>query len=302
MATQVEPALLGSHFLNGNPLQPNHSPSTIKELQLEAKESPSTTLHQKAWKPPPSAWKPQCHPRAAEVARIVDDYYLKHWPFPGEESKQRFSNAGFSRVTCLYFPTAKDDRIEYACRLLTVLFLIDGEQSGIFFFLESHSRLKILQGVVESYALTKIVLKDELESMSLEEGKAFNDNLMPIMRGTVEPDRERNLSISASEMLFQTLLTFCPVRLCQRPVHHVRSMALHARLRRGARNSSPRTNFHLHARANRQSSTEHERVQSIFRVQGEGCGKRVREFFPRHLSTVIFFIAFISFPFEDASF
>ena len=31
------------------------------------------------------------------------------------------------QVTCLYFPMGKDDRIEYACRLLTVLFLIDGE-------------------------------------------------------------------------------------------------------------------------------------------------------------------------------
>ena len=142
MGAQVEPALLGSHFLNGNPVQPHHSPPTSKGLQLEAKESPSTTLHKEAWKPPPSAWKPQCHPCAAQVARIVDDYYLEHWPFPNERSKQKFLDAGFSRVTCLYFPTAKDNRIEYACRLLTVLFLIDGEQSGISSSRETHSGLQ----------------------------------------------------------------------------------------------------------------------------------------------------------------
>lgn len=66
------------------------------------------------------------HPRAEEVAREVDSYFLEHWNFPDDRARSTFLKAGFSRVTCLYFPLAKDDRIHFACRLLTVLFLIDG--------------------------------------------------------------------------------------------------------------------------------------------------------------------------------
>lgn len=78
------------------------------------------------WKIPPSSWTPMNHPRAEEVSREVDGYFLEHWPFPNDLAKSTFLKAGFSRVTCLYFPLAKDDRIHFACRLLTVLFLIDG--------------------------------------------------------------------------------------------------------------------------------------------------------------------------------
>ncbi len=69
----------------------------------------------------------QNHPRAKEVIEEVDGYFLKHWPFPGKEAREKFIAAGFSRVTCLYFPKALDDRIHYACKLLTILFLVDGE-------------------------------------------------------------------------------------------------------------------------------------------------------------------------------
>ncbi|KAL4922540.1 isoprenoid synthase domain-containing protein [Aspergillus aurantiobrunneus] len=102
-----------------------------------------------------SAWKPLIHPRADETCRENDDYFLQHWPFPSEKSRETFVNAGFGRVTCLYFPLARDDRIIYACKLLTILFLID----------------------------------DLLENMSLEDGEAYNAHLMPLMRGDVLPDR-----------------------------------------------------------------------------------------------------------------
>lgn len=69
------------------------------------------------------------HPRAEQVTREVDAYFLEHWPFSSEKDRKKFVLAGFSRVTCLYFPLAKDDRIHFACRLLTVLFLIDGQYS-----------------------------------------------------------------------------------------------------------------------------------------------------------------------------
>ncbi|OTB02484.1 hypothetical protein M426DRAFT_322581 [Hypoxylon sp. CI-4A] len=104
---------------------------------------------------PSSHWTPLIHPLSEKVTREVDGYYLQHWPFPDERSRKKFVAAGFSRVTCFYFPKALNDRIHFACRLLTVLFLID----------------------------------DLLEYMSLEDGKAYNEKLIPISRGDVLPDR-----------------------------------------------------------------------------------------------------------------
>lgn len=89
------------------------------------------------------------------VAAEVDGYFLEHWPFPNDKARKRFLDAGFSRVTCLYYPKALDDRIHFGCRLLTLLFLID----------------------------------DLLEDMSFEDGEAYNNHLMPISRGDVLPDR-----------------------------------------------------------------------------------------------------------------
>ena len=78
-------------------------------------------------RPPPTVFTPICHPLVEEATREVDGYYLKHWGFPDEKARKKFVAAGFSRVTCLYFPKALDDRIAYACSLLTILFLIDGK-------------------------------------------------------------------------------------------------------------------------------------------------------------------------------
>lgn len=80
---------------------------------------------------PESKLIPLCHPLVEDVTRETDDYFLRHWPFPDDKSRTKFVNAGFSRVTCLYFPKARNDRIIFACRLLTVLFLIDGENSPV---------------------------------------------------------------------------------------------------------------------------------------------------------------------------
>ena len=74
-----------------------------------------------------SIFTPVCHPFVEEVIRDVHGYYLQHWGFRSEEAKQKFVAAGFSWVTCLYYPKALDDRIRYACSLLTILFLIDGK-------------------------------------------------------------------------------------------------------------------------------------------------------------------------------
>ncbi|KAK2616580.1 Aristolochene synthase prx2 [Conoideocrella luteorostrata] len=104
---------------------------------------------------PPSRWSSKIHPLEPEVTREVDEYFLQHWPFKTDKDRKKFVAAGFSRVTCLYFPAAKDDRIAFASKLLTILFLID----------------------------------DLLEDMSFEDGSAYNNKLMPIARGDVLPDR-----------------------------------------------------------------------------------------------------------------
>ena len=76
---------------------------------------------------PPSRFSPRCHPLVDSVTEEVDTYFLDNWYFENEKARKKFVAAGFSRVTCLYFPAALNDRIHFACRLLTVLFLIDGK-------------------------------------------------------------------------------------------------------------------------------------------------------------------------------
>lgn len=78
-------------------------------------------------RPPPSYLAPRCHPLEPEITKQVDGYFIQHWPFPSEKAVKKFRDAGFSRVTCCYYPEALEDRIHLACRLLTLLFLIDGE-------------------------------------------------------------------------------------------------------------------------------------------------------------------------------
>lgn len=69
------------------------------------------------------------HPHEDVVTRQVNGYFLEHWPFPTKEARHKFVKAGFPRVTCAYFPISLDERIPFACCLLTLLFLVDGEIS-----------------------------------------------------------------------------------------------------------------------------------------------------------------------------
>ncbi|KAH8660699.1 aristolochene synthase [Tricladium varicosporioides] len=103
----------------------------------------------------PSRLEAKCHPLEEQMTEEVNGYFLQNWPFENEKARKKFVAAGFSRVTCMYFPMAKDESLHFACRLLTLLFLID----------------------------------DILEDMSFEEGSAYNENLIPISRGHVLPDR-----------------------------------------------------------------------------------------------------------------
>jgi aristolochene synthase len=78
-----------------------------------------------------SQWIPLQHPHVEKVSQEVDQYFLENWNFPNEKARKTFLAADFSGVTCLYFPLAKDDRIHLACRLLTILFLVDGKISTL---------------------------------------------------------------------------------------------------------------------------------------------------------------------------
>ena len=82
-----------------------------------------------------STWTPRCHRLTALACHNVDSYFLEHWPFPDGESKLKFVKSDLNRVTCYYYPDAKDDRIEYACKLLTILFLIDGKHFSLLIML-----------------------------------------------------------------------------------------------------------------------------------------------------------------------
>ncbi|WQF84269.1 Putative isoprenoid synthase domain superfamily [Colletotrichum destructivum] len=100
-------------------------------------------------------FRAKLHPREPEISAEVNSFFLDHWPFVNEEARKRFIAAGFSKVTCFYYPHALDDRISLACRLLTLLFLVD----------------------------------DILEDMSLQEGSLYNEKLILLSRGDIVPDR-----------------------------------------------------------------------------------------------------------------
>lgn len=88
---------------------------------------PDITGFAKIQTPLPSHFNPICHPLVDSVSKGVDEWFLQNWGFASEKARKKFVAAGFSRVTCLYFPKALDSRIRHACELLTILFLIDGK-------------------------------------------------------------------------------------------------------------------------------------------------------------------------------
>ncbi|KAI8627396.1 Aristolochene synthase in complex with 12,13 Difluorofarnesyl diphosphate [Xylariaceae sp. FL1651] len=104
---------------------------------------------------PASGLSAVCHPLVEKTIREVNGFYLQHWDFQDPKVRKRFEGEGYVRVTCFYLCKARDDRIALACRLVTLLFLID----------------------------------DILEHFSLEEGRAYNERMFSFFRGEVQPDR-----------------------------------------------------------------------------------------------------------------
>ncbi|KAI9706293.1 MAG: hypothetical protein M1820_004868 [Bogoriella megaspora] len=106
------------------------------------------------WSIPPSRWTTRCHPLAKEVTRRTNAYFLDRWPFENDGARNKFLTADYAGSTCLCFPLALDDRIEFGCKLLGILFLVD----------------------------------DQLEDLSLSDGDAYNSRLMTLGRGEAQPD------------------------------------------------------------------------------------------------------------------
>lgn len=131
--------------------------------------------------PPPLAYLvPKCHPREPQVTKYVDAYFIRNWPFPSEEAVEKFCDAGFSRAACCYYPEALDDRIHFACKLLTLLSLIDGTWT-------KNSYIDQIREHLEEFDTECIA--DLLKNMSFADSKAYTERLMPIARGFVQPDR-----------------------------------------------------------------------------------------------------------------
>ncbi|KAI5862641.1 Aristolochene synthase [Durotheca rogersii] len=118
----------------------------------------------------------QCHPRADEVVRDVQDFFLEHWDFPDEKSRGKFAAEGVARMCCITYPKARDDRIELVCKLITLLFLTDGELSP-----------PALDAEETRYAHRNN--PGILDYKSFRDGAAFNLRLMSLFRGDARPDR-----------------------------------------------------------------------------------------------------------------
>lgn len=104
----------------------------------------------------PTLLEARTHHRTDEIVKSVNDFFLEHWPFKTAKHRQRFTEEGHPWYVCALFPLSLDERLLWACRLLTLGFLID----------------------------------DLLDRMSVEEGTAFTAQVIQCARGLVEPDRD----------------------------------------------------------------------------------------------------------------
>ncbi|KAI1289088.1 Aristolochene synthase in complex with 12,13 Difluorofarnesyl diphosphate [Xylaria venustula] len=104
---------------------------------------------------PATAFTIRTHPLTDKVADGVNQFFLDVWPFPSERAREKFLGADFPRFVCYYFPNCLEDRLKLVCEIVTHLFLVD----------------------------------DLLEEMSLKDGNDFNERLIGLARGEVQPDR-----------------------------------------------------------------------------------------------------------------
>ncbi|KAK7000163.1 Aristolochene synthase in complex with 12,13 Difluorofarnesyl diphosphate [Favolaschia claudopus] len=107
---------------------------------------------------PPTIFIPKIHPLREDITQDVNAFFLAHWPFPNEKARKKFVESDFCYALCATWPESLDDRMRHACRLVTLVFLID----------------------------------DLLDDMSLEEGQAFNNAILSLLQGHRMPNQELN--------------------------------------------------------------------------------------------------------------
>ena len=103
----------------------------------------------------PTIYTAGMHRKTKEVVEQTNDFFLQNWPFKTEKHRKRFVEEGYAWFVCINSPMSLDERMHWGCRLLTVGFLID----------------------------------DLLDSMSVEEGVAYNSKVIECARGNMLPDR-----------------------------------------------------------------------------------------------------------------
>jgi len=78
---------------------------------------------------PPTQFAIKCHPRAAQVTAELDAFFIKYWPFKDEKARESFKAGQYNLWACMALPSAHDDRVHDACKVNTLLFLLDGMTS-----------------------------------------------------------------------------------------------------------------------------------------------------------------------------
>lgn len=92
---------------------------------------PSNPMYQPDNDPGPTRFAYQTHPRTEEVVAETNAYFLGNWPFRKEAEKKQFVLEDANRWACMAFSMALDDRIVSACKVNTLLFLLDGMYANL---------------------------------------------------------------------------------------------------------------------------------------------------------------------------
>lgn len=72
------------------------------------------------------------HPLYESLKKETDQYFIDNWPFlfPNEDNNKKsldkFLKANYPLCASLYFPQSKDERLRFAARMFSVVFIVDG--------------------------------------------------------------------------------------------------------------------------------------------------------------------------------
>ncbi|KAK5999161.1 Aristolochene synthase [Cladobotryum mycophilum] len=142
-----------------NPLAPPFTPPNEAAKPFSSPPSTNVLI-------PLSKWAATCHPMMDQVTKESNEYFLIHWHFPSEESKQKFLEQDLTGWVGWDYPTALPSRLLICTKYMTYFFLTD----------------------------------DMMETMSISEGKALSERLIAIAKGEVEADRGAPVEYIVSDL------------------------------------------------------------------------------------------------------